>query len=234
MLSEDILLSPGSGWLDVPVYCTEHGRWSGTSTKFATKGQVAAGRLRERAAKSGSQSEVWDEVGAARADLDIQSPGTAFARVYDDVRVQEEAERYMARLQNLPALGGRTCGVLVAVGERVVCVDAFGSVTLFSKMWPKLLRSYVIDAMSGRGRGSLTQRRAQEFLRAAAQGKVTAEPTAGAGQRHRITAANSSGSALAFGREVVHLDLFPDDGGRSGTDEGPAPSLRVRRDRSRD
>lgn len=233
MLQDDVLLPPGSGWLDVPVYCTEHGRWTGSSLKFGTKGQMVAGRVREPASKSQSQQEVWDEVDGARADLKVESPTRAFAKVYDDRDVQTKVETYSAKLDRLPELAPGVSGVLVALGDEVVCVDAFGSPALFRKMWPKLLRSYVIDAVSRSARGTFTQASAADFVREAARARVTDEPTVGPGTLHRTRASRATGSALTFGRGVVHLDLFPGDTRSQFDDEsGPAPRFQIRRART--
>ena len=232
MLENDVLLPPGSGWLDVPVYCTEHGRWSGTSASFGTKGHVASGRVRERAARTRSQEAVWDEVGAAHRELGVATPGQAFAKVYEDERAQEQARPYIDELDRLPDLCPGALGVVVAVGNRIVCADAFGSPALFRSMWPKLLRSYVIDAMQTRPAGKVGLEQVRRFIKNAARARVTNQPTVGAGRLQRLSAENASGSALVFNNAVVHLDLFP--GAGLDTDDGPAPRLDFRRQRALD
>jgi len=230
MLQDDVLLPPGSGWLDVPVYCTEHGRWAGTSMSFGTKGYVVSGRVRERAAKTQSQEEVWAEVDAAHEGLGVTTPSRAFAKVYEDKSAQEQAQPYYDKLDRLPELCPNALGVVVAVGNRIVCTDAFGSPALFRKMWPKLLRSYVIDAMQSQPSGGVSQEQVQRFVKAAARAKATSQPTVGAGRLQRLAAPNASGSALVFRSAVVHLDLFPDSGPDCG--DGSVPRLDVRRQRT--
>jgi hypothetical protein len=230
MLQEDVLLPPGSGWLDVPVYCTEHGRWTGSSMNFGTKGYVASGAVRGRAARTQSQEEVWAEVDAAHEGLGVTASSRAFAKVYEDKGAQEQALPYLDKLDRLPDLCPGALGVVVAVGNRIVCVDAFGSPALFRKMWPKLLRSYVIDAMQSRPAGRMGQKQVRQFIDDAALAAVTDQPTVGAGRLQRLSARNSSGSALVFRSSVVHLDLFP--GAGCGTDDGPVPRLDFRRQRT--
>ena len=41
-------------------------------------------------------------------------------------------------------------GVVVAVNGRVLWADVFASTELLSKYWPKLMRSYVAEAMTSR------------------------------------------------------------------------------------
>jgi hypothetical protein len=184
MLQDDVLLPPGSGWLDVPVYCTEHGRWTGATMSFGTKGYMASGKVRGKASQTGSQEEVWAEVDAAHAQLNVATPSRAFAKVYEDKGAQEQAQPYIDKLRGLPALFPGAIGVAVAVGDQIVCVDAFGSPELFRKMWPKLLRSYVIDAMQSQAQGRLTAKQVQQFVRGAAGAQVTNQPTVGAGTLH--------------------------------------------------
>lgn len=229
MLQDDVLLPPNSGWIDVPVYCTEHGRWSGTES-FGTKRQMVAGRVRERAAMSGSQSEVWAEVDAAHDALGLSAPTKAFARVYDEPKVQQQVEAYEDRLSRIPEVTPGARGALVTVGARVVCVDVFGSPALFRKMWPKLLRSYVIDAVSQHPVGRLSESQARQFIRDAARASLTARPTVGAGALYRIRGRAASGSALIHEARVVHLDLFPMGVDRVDED-GSIPRLQFRRER---
>jgi hypothetical protein len=229
MLQDDVLLPPGSGWLDVPVYCTEHGRWTGTSS-FGTKGYLASGGVRGKASQTGSQEEVWAEVDAAHEGLGVATPSRAFAKVYEDKGAQEQAQPYIDKLDDLPALFPGAIGVAVAVGDQIVCVDVFGSPELFQKMWPKLLRSYVIDAMQSQQHGKLTAKQVQQFIRGAAGAQVTNQPTVGAGTLQRLSAPSASGSALVFKKTIIHLDLFPDSSPDRG--DGPAPRLDVRRQRT--
>lgn len=235
MLKNDILLPPESGWLEVPVYCTEHGRWHGQSHNFGSKGYVAAGRVRNAAAKTSSQSDVWAEVGAARDAVGAGGETEAFGRVFEQEDIQARARPYERKLERLPASCPDAQGVLVAVGSRIVCCDVFGAKELFRRMWPKLLKSYVVDAISQTGQGTLSLEQARRFIRGASQAKATTEPSIGAGQLLRVTTPGASGSALVFRNSVVHLDLFPDgEYWQIEDSDDLAPRLDIRRQNSRD
>ncbi|MEO0077789.1 MAG: DUF6569 family protein [candidate division WOR-3 bacterium] len=235
MLKNDVLLPPESGWLEVPVYCTEHGRWHGASHDFSSKGYVAAGRVRSAAAKTESQSDVWAEVGAARDAVGAGGETEAFARVFEQEDIQARAKPYEQKFKQLVQTCPDAQGVLVAVGSKVICVDVFGSKGLFRKMWPKLLRSYVVDAISQTGSGRLTIEQARQFIRGLTQAKTTTEPSVGAGQLLRVNTPGASGSALVFRSAVVHLDLFPDGGFWQIDDTDDfTPRLDIRRQNSRD
>jgi hypothetical protein len=98
-------------------------------------------------------------------------------------------------------------------------------------MWPKLLRSYVIDAVSQQPKGQLSAARATRFLRDAASASAVVQPSVGAGTLYRISGAGASGSALEHQKKVVHMDLFPGGSGELPED-GTTPQLQFRRDRS--
>ncbi|MFO7676715.1 MAG: DUF6569 family protein [bacterium] len=215
MLERDVLLPPNSGWLELPVYCVEHGRWHGETMEFSSKGQVAAGRVRGRAANTRDQSEVWAEISANKADLGVAAPTSRFDAVFEDRNVQDEVRGYRAKLESqVPALAPGAVGVAVAVGGRFVCVDVFGSPALFRALWPRLLESYVVDALAGRPAGAMTADDVRAVLRDAASAAQVARPSVGVGQAWRIEGTAVTGSALVRGKEVVHLDLFPaEDGG---------------------
>lgn len=235
MLKVDVLLPPESEWLELPVYCTEHGRWSGSSASFDTRSEMVAGRVRSRAAKSGSQSDVWDEVEVTRRALSVDAPTQAFAKVYEDTDVQQKSASYLSHFERLPDIRPDAVGVAVAVGDRLVCVDVFGSPQLLRQMWAKLLRSYVIDAVSESPTGCLESEDLVGFLRDAARSSCSARPAVGAGALWRLSGAAAAGSALTFKQAVVHIDLFPDEG--EPVDGGPdrrTPRLQMRRDNSRD
>ncbi len=212
MLQRDVLLPPKSGWLDLSVYCVEQGRWHGASAEFGSKGQIAAGRIRGKAANTQSQSEVWAEVEANNEALGIVSSTRRYDAALDDHGVQDKIESYKKGLEKeVPKLAPNALGVAVAKGDRLVCVDVFGTCALFKKMWPRLLESYIIDAISQEPSGSMSKKEVAGFLRDGAQAKTVAQPAVGAGKLYRLEGDDATGQALVFGKEVVHLDLFPED-----------------------
>ena len=212
MLEHDVLLPSESGWLDLPVYCVEHGRWHGAGMEFGSKGQIAAGRVRGKAAKDQSQSSVWAEVAENNEELGVVTSTGRFDAVYDDKTVQDGLREYKDELHDrVPELAPNALGVAVVVGNRLVCVDAFSSPAMFRKMWSRLLDSYVIDALSRQPSGKMTRQQVSDFLKEAAAASIVQQPTVGGGQLMRIEGDEATGSALVSGKEVIHLDLFPAD-----------------------
>jgi len=230
MLKEDVLIPAHSGWLELEVYCTEHGRWTTTTGSFGTIGKVVPGQLRARADQTESQSEVWAGVAEAKSSLGSGTGGTALRGLYDDPEVQEKAQDYVRELMPVPGTSARTIGVLVAVDNEVLCIDVFASHELLAAMWNKLLNSYAIDAMSRHGSGRLSLEEARDFIRSLESADIESRSTPGKGRLYRVTTDEGSGSALVHDGNVVHLDLFP---GRTGPkreyDQGSTPNLEFRR-----
>jgi len=86
VVTEDILLPPLSGPVDLQVYCVEQGRWSvsgGGTTRFGARGTFAAPALRSTVMERKSQRDVWAEVDrySARACFPLGSGTLTFAQL---------------------------------------------------------------------------------------------------------------------------------------------------------
>jgi hypothetical protein len=134
----------------IPVFCVEHGRWSGRRTEFSSAGALAHNHLRAKASFEG-QSEVWSEVKTKNAKRRTDNATDTYRRV----AVQQASgtmagwERAFERgVAALPAADrARLVGYAVALNGEVVAVDVFGAPALFGKLRGKLLRSYITEAI---------------------------------------------------------------------------------------
>lgn len=218
MLKEDVLVPSRSDWISLPVYCTEHGRWTEVSKEFKSSGNVMApGALRQRAKASESQSEVWDEIAGTQSRLKVPAPTQALRDVFENKDVQEQSKPYFRHFENLPGLAAATIGVVVTVGDNIVCVDLFANHGLLNKMWAKLLKSYVLDAIQGE-EGALTRDDVEDFLAELEDAGFDHRETPGLGSLLKIDIYGGVGSALIYKSSVIHLDLFPtSDSHRSGS-----------------
>jgi hypothetical protein len=126
----------------VPVFCVEHGRWSGRHADFASAGALAHQSLRTRAAFD-SQGDVWDEVASknAKRGLDRDNDTGTYRGA---ARAQTTLADWDAAFDRPP--GARQVGYAVALGGEVVAVDEFGGPALFAKLDRKLRRSYYAEA----------------------------------------------------------------------------------------
>jgi hypothetical protein len=100
-----------------------------------------------------SQSVVVSP-GALAGVIQAEAPTQSYARMYKSstvgVPVDTFTEEVQKRFNHATASlkGEYVVGVVVAYGGEVAWSDIFASPTLFDRYWPKLLRSYVIEALA--------------------------------------------------------------------------------------
>jgi hypothetical protein len=172
---ETVVASTGKP-VPIDVFCVEHGRWSRrgeaeSTSLYAALGATSAKNARELAdearkgyfsttaaplSKAGrvavqsdkSQQAVWDNVAKNNSALNVDSESGTFTNSYVDKRVQGALEPYIMGLSAKVAAQGRVVGAIVAINGKIESLDVFESTPLFRKLWPKLLKSYALDAMS--------------------------------------------------------------------------------------
>jgi len=171
IVQDDVVIPPVSVPVSLSVFCVEHGRWSQRTSAEAGGGGVAAPRviapvgvarksenfyslgavahptLRAAAQDKKQQSEVWKEVGENNARLGTKSGTDTYQQVYASKKVADSVESYVGALRGR-LLGPGVVGVVVARNGEVVWADAFASPALFARYWPKLLKSYAVEALA--------------------------------------------------------------------------------------
>lgn len=210
MLREDVLVPPNSDWLRVPVYCVEHGRWVSVSSGFESAQEVAPNELRQRARITEDQSEVWDAIASSQAKLGIDSRTSTVQANYEDERIRKELAEYTQHLGKIPQLAKNTVGVVVAAGDRVICVDIFANNGLLREFWSKLLRSYVMDAIL-ESEAIVMKKEIEELLHDLSRAKYVSLGTPGMGDLFNIETHYGRGNALVSKGTVIHMDFFVDE-----------------------
>jgi hypothetical protein len=171
IVEEDRIVPPVSVPVSLSVFCVEHGRWSqrasGTAghqnaiqidgaavnapapvkaENFSSLGAISHPKLRGAAQDKKMQSEVWKEVSANNVKLGTANSTDTYQEVYASKKVSGQMEDYIRTLGK-EVLQPGVVGVIVARNGELVWVDAFASASLFASYWPKLLKSYVVDAI---------------------------------------------------------------------------------------
>ncbi|HEV2765091.1 MAG TPA: DUF6569 family protein [Pyrinomonadaceae bacterium] len=169
IVEADLIIPPVSVPVSLNVFCVEAGRWSHRAAshsgpvaagrgevsvsapvqKFSTLGAVAHPKLRAAAQDKKDHGEVWKEVRENNVKLGTNNSTETYQEVYSNKEVESRLEDYVAELQKAGA-GATVVGVVVARNGEFVWADAFASRELFARYWPKLLKSYVVDAIGDR------------------------------------------------------------------------------------
>jgi hypothetical protein len=170
IVQDDVVIPPVSVPISLNVFCVEHGRWSQRtsaevsggggapapviapsgarkSENFYSLGAVAHPTLRAAAQDKKQQSEVWKEVGENNAKLGTANGTDTYQQVYASKKVADSVESYVSALRG-QMTGPGVVGVIVARNGEVVWADVFASPALFARYWPKLLKSYAVEALA--------------------------------------------------------------------------------------
>ena len=218
------ILVPAKTKVVIPVSCVEAGRWASVSDKFDATPQVMYARLRKcksmsvsaAMAMSGSrmsnQGAVWDDIGQKQRELCSESPTARMTDTFEENRAG--LDDYV---RNLPLVEGQV-GAVFALGGRVSSLELFDSAETLAKMWPKLVRSWALDALSLANRPHDVQPvdAARALLDEVAAARVTEHEALGLGKDLRFEGSGLSGGALVQDDRLVHLCVFRDEQGSDG------------------
>jgi hypothetical protein len=173
IIAKDRIVAPGADPLPLDVFCVEHGRWS-SGLQFSAANTMVHPSVREQAAVNQSQTDVWESVrkgttsdvtAAPSAAPRIETrdladvvastaPTQSYSKIYQHSRVGVSVDSFVDEIQRRFARatsgskGEHIVGVVVAYGGEVAWSDIFASSDLFHHYWPKLLRSYAVEALA--------------------------------------------------------------------------------------
>ena len=199
IIGKDRIVPVGAEPLPLDVFCVEHGRWS-SGANFAAAKTIVHPSVREQAAVAQDQGRVWNAVRGGTTARPVpaappaalssdalaetvarDAPTQSYARIYDSKRVSDSADNFVEEIRRRFAKetsglkGEHLVGVIVAYGGEVAWSDIFASSKLFRDYWPKLLRSYAIEALARPGfREVASSEDASDFL-APLKGRIREE-----------------------------------------------------------
>ena len=234
------LLVPALCTTIIPVSCVEAGRWDHSGSDFSVTERVQfsrgrASRLRSvhhqmrlSGARHSDQGAVWDAIEEKADRMNAHSPTRAMSEIYE--RHGKTLDEYV---ENLAAARGQN-GALFAIGENHFGLDFFDRPDDFAHFFPKLVRSYAIDAMDRPGtRAPASGEAAHGFLGRLREGAFDAHPAAALGQDVGIVARDAIAGALVVDGTTLHLTAFSDRGQAEGAASGDFPSPAQRREQLR-
>lgn len=213
-LNTSVYIGPGQEVV-IPVSCTEQGRWSYRSAKFAESGHISAMALRltaqdsvtESARRGGGfrsdQGRVWAEVAYLQERHGVASPTAAARDVY------EARGETVRRREAVFACAPGQLGLLALWNGRVVGLDVVGTSSAYSRLHDRFVRSYVLDApVGGEAATDADLRTAKEWLAGLAGATVTRHEPPGCGIAYRFTGSGAVGSMLVVDGAILHTVAF--------------------------
>jgi hypothetical protein len=209
------LLAPAGKTLIIPVSCVEARRWSHVSREFRSEKRAffSSGRarkagdvtesLRSAGSRSSDQGEVWRRIAAKFECMDVRSATDAMDCLYQDFDAQ--LAEYVAAL---PAEAGQV-GALFSINGAVCGLDLFDFSATLSKLLPKLIVSYALDAIETADvTEGASHTQPADFLSDIMTAPTTVHPSVGEGEDVRLSGAGLTGGALVARGRVIHLCAF--------------------------
>jgi hypothetical protein len=205
VLAEDVLLPARSGPRSIGVYCVEAGRWSGSSGRFESKGTFAPSRLRSEVLDRADQQRVWGAVSAYAAQAAAPSATQSYSAVVERPEVKEHIQRVEDDLDRPPA---GAIGAAAFAGTRLAGLDVFPDASLFTRLWPKLLRAHAVEVFrtaAGAADAAAREARLRAALDAMQQARGTSRRNVGDGAIFEFRVGDLRGAALTVRDQVLHV-----------------------------
>ncbi len=206
----DQLLPRKPGHYKLKAYCMELGRMRGPSKVFKAAGVIAPHNLRRMGVTRRDQSDIWKVIASKTAQVGAKNATKTLAAAYRTQRYHRLAGPYVKSFRRFVKRYPDAIGVAAVIRDTVVSVDLFANRRLFADSFPKLLRSFVLDATDpGFKTSGVAEPELIHFLSELRYAAYKKRPDARFGQSYGIRSARAVGSALVAHRDLVHLVLLP-------------------------
>jgi hypothetical protein len=165
-IAMDFILPAKSGQMPIDAFCVEHGRWTQrgaeASDHFASSNDQVAGKELKLAAKqSMDQGVVWQQVAANQKKLtdntgqsvNDAASASSFQLSLESKPVEDHTAAYVKALEPLVRSDDDVVGYAFAINGKVNSADVYASHALFTKLWPKLIKSSAVEAVADLQKG---------------------------------------------------------------------------------
>ena len=216
-------LVPAQITMPLPVSCVEHGRWRDVSPVFAS-GEASNFRLRQAKHAqvtnslrttghyASDQGAIWHSVAQTSAARRVSSPSGAMHDIYRSR--QHDLSSYQEAFGYVPG----AIGLMVALAGRVAGGDVFDQPRTAQEIWPKLVRSYALDALDGATEpgdpagpapaNAVDTELVRDLLARARAGRYEVFPSAALGEDVRLEGEGVVGGGLVHQDVSIHINLF--------------------------
>ncbi len=166
-MAYDVIIPPHTNNVPLQSFCVEHGRWQGREDEavgeFSTTNNMLSSKELKMAAKyDNDQSKVWDNVATEQGKLteNVSKMNGYSVDVKSDVSATslqltlENEELKKAKKEMEEALKGildkypDAIGYAYAINGEIYGVDIYNNRSLFEEIWPKIVESIAIEAIS--------------------------------------------------------------------------------------
>jgi hypothetical protein len=200
----------------LPVTCVEHGRWHDVSPRFSSgesmphamrlaKHQQVSASLARTSRPIADQGATWDAIAEKQATTGTRSATGALHDIY-----QSQQERLSAWEQTFPYVPG-ALGFIIGLGSQITGADLFDQPETAEALWPKLRRSYALDALEVTASAPIEQEQAERLLARARGTRCQVYPSLALGEDVRFEGDSVFGGGLVYEETPIHISLFRSD-----------------------
>lgn len=215
VLNLSILVPPRSS-ITIPVSCVEHGRWSRRSARFTSSSRAhysegRAARMRQvtnslltSGSRRSDQGAVWSDIAMKMSRLGARSETSAMAAMYDEL--EQPIEGFVGAYHAVPG----QVGAMFLVNGQPRGMEIFDAPVTWSKLVPKLVRSYALDALDRNGEDTAPAAplAGSQVIDAVLSSKAAVFAAVGEGSDVRLTGHALAGAALVARGRTIHLSVF--------------------------
>jgi hypothetical protein len=149
-----MVVPPHSGRTALPTFCIEHDRWhegkSGKEFGFTANDALAPKGVRGASKIEGTQQGVWCCVGVQKvtAQTRLRAPNTNSSgnEMLDAPQIQKISDEYAGALDSILRSNPDAVGVAIVFNGQIEEVDVYPNHALFQRLYPRLVRSYAVQA----------------------------------------------------------------------------------------
>jgi hypothetical protein len=212
-----ILVSAKSA-LNIPVSCTEKGRWRESihgkkmtstsnhySSSFLRKSMVdsVSESLKDRGSYKSDQGGVWRGITRSLTSHNFSSNTEAQHDLF--TANQKNIEEYESHFSITPD----QIGVLSFIDGKPKGIDLFNSTITMGKIFPKIIKSYAIDALGTFNNSTISdpplQKEPEEYFHDILNANTKKYTAPGKGEHQLIETSDVKGMALTLNDEILHL-----------------------------
>jgi hypothetical protein len=160
VLSVDMILPAKSGIVPISAFCVEQSRWQQRGVEsadhFTLTEMTVNYSLLQVMKDVATQAGVWKEVndahenivaGVARSVRSDESR-TSLLLALESEAVQASMAPYLTNLSSHAYRWNDVIGFAFAINDEIKGADVYSSNTMFIRLWPRLLKAAVVDAVS--------------------------------------------------------------------------------------
>ncbi len=166
VMQYNYIVPPGIKRMPVQSFCVESGRWEKRGNENAenfssSREMIASKDLKMSVKKEKSQSQVWSKVAEMQENLEKNLGAPVKGRSESSLqltlehgKVNEAKKEYAKAFDGVLKDKKDVVGYSCVINGNINSAEVFSSSVLFRKLWPKLLKATIVEAVSVSGSGA--------------------------------------------------------------------------------